>query len=78
MLTWPRQLTLSRFDSALTSLAPGYYKAGKVCAFDPKKEPSTLRTNLRYWKQFIAYYYHVAYRGSYFTLPTNKSKCPKD
>ena len=41
ILTWPRQLALSRFHTA----------AGlgqKTRAFDPKKEPNTLKTNFGY------------------------------
>src|ERR1700684_1036819 len=60
MLTWPRQLALSRF---YTTAAPGQ----KLRAFDPKKEPNTLKTNFGYWKQFLTYSYRVAYRGSHFT-----------
>jgi hypothetical protein len=39
MLTWPRQLTLSRFYTAAV---------GKSLGFDPKKEPNTLKTNFGY------------------------------
>jgi hypothetical protein len=39
MLTWPRQLVLSRFHTAAV---------GKTRGFDPKKEPNTLRTNFGY------------------------------
>ncbi|KAG4439195.1 hypothetical protein IFR05_005316 [Cadophora sp. M221] len=55
MLTWPRQLALSRFYTA-ASLGQ------KTRAFDPKKEPNTLKTNFGYWKQFLTYTYWVAYR----------------
>jgi hypothetical protein len=41
MLTWPRQLALSRFH---TAAVPGR----KIRAFDPKKELSTLKTNFGY------------------------------
>ncbi|KFZ22426.1 hypothetical protein V502_02883 [Pseudogymnoascus sp. VKM F-4520 (FW-2644)] len=58
MLTWPRQLALSRFSTAST---------GKLRGFEPKKEPGTLRTNFGYWKQFLTYCYRVAYRGGYLT-----------
>ncbi|KUJ07246.1 uncharacterized protein LY89DRAFT_372159 [Mollisia scopiformis] len=60
MLTWPRQLALSRFH---TGAAPGQ----KIRAFDPKKEPNTLKTNFGYWKQFLTFCYRVVYRGSHFT-----------
>jgi hypothetical protein len=62
MLTWPRQLALSRFHIAAM---------GKARGFDPKKEPNTLKTNFGYWKQFLTYNYRVAYRGSHFTTANN-------
>jgi len=47
VLTWPRQLALSRFHTAAAAAAaPGQ----KTRAFDPKKEPSTLKTNFGYWR----------------------------
>ena len=58
MLNWPRQLALTRFFTA----APGQ----KIRAFEPKKEPSTVKINFGYWKQFLAYCYRVAYRGGHF------------
>jgi hypothetical protein len=39
MLTWPRQLALSRFHTAAV---------GKARGFDPKKEPNILKTNFGY------------------------------
>jgi hypothetical protein len=41
MLTWLQQLALSRF---YTAVIPGQ----KIRVFDPKKEPSTLKTNFGY------------------------------
>ncbi|TVY62819.1 hypothetical protein LSUE1_G006900 [Lachnellula suecica] len=38
MLTWPRQLALSRFYTATT---------GKARGFEPKKEPETVKINRR-------------------------------
>jgi hypothetical protein len=70
MLTWPRQLALSRFH---TAAAPGQ----KVRAFDPKKEPNTLKTNFGYWKQFLTYCYRVAYRGGYFTTADDDQRTPE-
>ncbi len=58
MLTWPRQLALSRFHTATV---------GKARGFEPRKEPETVRTNCRYWKQFLAYYYRVVHGGGHFT-----------
>ncbi len=46
MLTWPRQLALSRFHAAT---------CGKARGFEPKKEPETVKTNRRHWKQFLTY-----------------------
>ncbi|KUJ09522.1 uncharacterized protein LY89DRAFT_724486 [Mollisia scopiformis] len=70
MLTWPRQLALSRFH---TAAAPGQ----KLRAFDPKKEPNTLKTNFGYWKQFLTYCYQVAYRGSHFTTADDDQRTPE-
>ena len=58
MLTWPRQLALSRFHTATV---------GKARGFEPRKEPETMRTNCRYWKQFLAYYYRVVHGRGHFT-----------
>jgi hypothetical protein len=60
MLTWPRQLALGRFYTAVV---------GKARGFEPKKEPQTLLTYFGYWKQFLAYYYRVVHRGGHFTPP---------
>jgi hypothetical protein len=54
ILTWARQLALSRFHTATV---------GKARGFDPKKEPSTVKTNFGFWKLFLAYYYRVVHRG---------------
>ncbi|KAG4428112.1 hypothetical protein IFR05_016406 [Cadophora sp. M221] len=61
MLTWPRQLALSRFHTA-ASLGQ------KTRAFNLKKKPNMLKTNFGYWKQFLTYTYWVAYRGNHFTM----------
>ncbi len=68
MLTWPRQLALSRFHAAA---------AGKARGFDPKKEAGTLKTNFGYWKQFLTYCYRVAYRGSHFSTADNDQRTPE-
>jgi len=67
MLTWPRQLALSRFHTAAV---------GKARGFDPK-EPNTLKTNFGYWKQFLTYSYRVAYCGSYFTTADDDQRTPE-
>ncbi|KAH8669659.1 hypothetical protein BGZ60DRAFT_408012 [Tricladium varicosporioides] len=70
MLTWPRQLALSRFH---TAAALGQ----KIRAFDPKKEPQTLKINFGYWKQFLTYSYRVAYRGNHFTTAGDDQRTPE-
>jgi hypothetical protein len=40
LLTWPRQLALSRFYTTVV---------GKARGFDPKKQLATLKTNFGYW-----------------------------
>jgi superfamily II DNA or RNA helicase len=70
MLTWPRQLALSRFH---TAAAPGQ----KTRAFDPKKEPATLRTNFGYWKQLLTYCYRVVHRGGHFTGEDDDQRTPE-
>ena len=70
MRTWPRQLALSRFH---TAVAPGQ----KTRAFDPKKEPNTLKTNFGSWKQFLTYSYRVAYRGDHFTAADSDQRTPE-
>jgi len=69
MLTWPRQLALSRFHTATV---------GKARGFEPKKEPATVKTNRRYWKQFLTYYYRVIHSGSHFTTSGNSQQTPID
>jgi hypothetical protein len=69
MLTWPRQLALSRFHTATV---------GKARGFEPKKEPETVKTNRRYWKQFLTYYYRVVHNGSHFTTSDNSQQTPAD
>jgi superfamily II DNA or RNA helicase len=68
MLTWPRQLALSRFHTAAVGRARG---------FDPKKEASTLKINFGYWKQCLTYSYRVAYRRSHFTTTDADQRTPE-
>jgi hypothetical protein len=70
ILTWPRQLALSRF---YTAAALGQ----KTRAFDPKKEPAMLRTNFGYWKQLLTYYYHIVHRGGHFTGEDDDQRTPE-
>lgn len=69
MLTWPRQLALSRFHTATV---------GKARGFEPKKEPETVKTNRRYWKQFLTYYYRVVYSNGYFAKSDESQRTPAD
>lgn len=69
MLTWPRQLALSRFHAAT---------AGKARGFEPKKEPETVKINRRYWKQFLAYYYRVVHLRGHFTTADPSQQTPTD
>ena len=69
MMTWPRQLALSRFHTATT---------GKARGFEPKKEPETVKTNCRYWKQFLAYYYRVVHSGGHFATSERGQRTPAD
>ena len=65
ILTWPRQLVLSRFYTTTI---------GKVRGFDLKKESNILKTNFDYWKQFLIYNYRVAYCGSHFITVDNNDQ----
>ena len=69
MLTWPRQLALSRFHTATT---------GKARGFEPKKEPETVKINRRYWKQFLTYYYRVVHGSGHFTTSDESQRTPAD
>ncbi|TVY12548.1 hypothetical protein LARI1_G009653, partial [Lachnellula arida] len=69
MLTWPRQLALSRFHTATT---------GKARGFEPKKEPETVKINRRYWKQFLTYYYRVVHGSGHFTASDESQRAPAD
>jgi hypothetical protein len=69
MLTWPRQLALSRFHTATV---------GKARGFEPKKEPETVKINRRYWKQFLAYYYRVVHGSGHFTASSEGQRTPAD
>ena len=69
MLTWPRQLALSRFHTAT---------AGKARGFEPKKEPETVKINRRYWKQFLTYYYRVVHSSGHFTTSDQGQRTPAD
>ena len=51
---------------------------GKAQGFEPKKEPETVKTNCRYWKQFLTYYYWVIHSGSHFTMSGNSQQTPAD
>lgn len=70
MPTWPRQLALSRFHTATVEEARG---------FEPKKEqPETVKTNRRYWKQFLTYCYRVVHGRGHFTQSDISQQMPVD
>lgn len=73
ILTWPRQLALSRFH---TTSVPGQ----KMRAFEPKKEPSALMTYFSYWKQLLTYCYRVAHGAGHFRRDggTAQQQVPED
>lgn len=57
MLTWPRQLALKCFHTIAV---------GKARGFDQHKDPSSLKINFGYWKQFLTYCYRMVYCGGRF------------
>ena len=69
MLTWPRQLALNRFHTVAV---------GKAKGFDPHKDPSSLKINFGYWKQFLTYYYRVVYKGGHFKKLREDQRTPQD
>jgi hypothetical protein len=50
---------------------------GKARGFNPK-EPSTVKTNFEFWKQFPAYHYRVVHRGGHFTTPGGTQRTPAE
>lgn len=54
MLTWPCRVVLSRFQSAQVEAL------GSTRAFDPRKQPNTIKAYFKLAKQFLAYFHRVA------------------
>lgn len=59
MLTWPCRVVLSRFQPSQIDLV------GKTRAFDPYKEPGTLKTYFRLAHRFLSYFYRVVAPDDY-------------
>jgi hypothetical protein len=68
MLTWPRQLALSRFHTAT---------APRPKTLTPRRSPGRSRPDFGYWKQFLTYCYRVAYRGSHFSTADDDQRTPE-
>lgn len=75
MLTWPCRVVLSRFQSAQVDMI------GKTRAFDPYKEPGTLKTYFRTSQRFLSYFYRVIFPNEhYFHIEETRDEAqrPKD
>ncbi|KAK0361997.1 hypothetical protein LTR33_009697 [Friedmanniomyces endolithicus] len=73
MLTWQCRVVLGRFQSAQAETL------GKTRAFEPCKNPGTLRKYIRLAKQVLAYIYRVAAdRGYHFTSDSDNLRQPED
>ncbi|KAK3669171.1 hypothetical protein LTR78_010947 [Recurvomyces mirabilis] len=73
MLTWQCRVVLGRFQSAQVETL------GKTRAFEPHKNPGTLRKYFRPAKQLLAYIYRVvANRGHHFTCDSDDFRRPED
>ena len=60
MLTWPCRVVLSRFQSSQVD------SIGKTRAFDPYKEPGTLKTYFRLAQRFLSYFHRVIFPDEYY------------
>jgi hypothetical protein len=70
MLTWPCRVVLGRFQSSQVEIL------GKTRAFDPYKDPSTLKAYFKLVKQFVAYFGRVAAGRSYhFSSDSEDQSC---
>ena len=65
MLTWPCRVVLSRFQSSPVDLI------GKTRAFDPFKEPGTLKTYFRLAQRFLSYFHRVVFPDDYYFSAEN-------
>jgi hypothetical protein len=60
MLTWPCRVVLSRFQSSQVDMV------GKTRAFDPYKEPGTLKSYFGISQRFLAYFHRVIFPDEYY------------
>jgi hypothetical protein len=60
MLTWPCRVVLSRFQSSQVDMV------GKTRAFDPYKEPGTLKSYFGISQQFLSYFHRVIFPDEYY------------
>ena len=73
MLTWPCRVVLSRFQSSQVDMV------GRTRAFEPYKDPGTLKTYFKLAKQFLAYFGRVAAnRDHHFSADSEDIQRPED
>lgn len=60
MLTWPCRVVLSRFQSSHVDIV------GKTRAFDPYKEPGTLKSYFAISQRFLSYFHRVIFHDEYY------------
>lgn len=60
MLTWPCRVVLSRFQSSQVDMV------GKTRAFDPYKEPGTLKSYFGISQRFLSYFHRVIFPDEYY------------
>jgi len=60
MLTWPCRVVLSRFQSSQVDMV------GKTRAFDPYKEPGTLKSYFGISQRFLSYFHRVVFPDAYY------------
>lgn len=60
MLTWPCRVVLSRFQSSQVDVV------GKTRAFDPYKEPGTLKSYFGISQRFLSYFHRVVFPDEYY------------
>ena len=60
MLTWPCRVVLSRFQSSQVDIV------GKTRAFDPYKEPRTLKSYFAISQRFLSYFHRVIFPDEYY------------
>lgn len=72
MLTWPCRVVLGRFQLSQAELS------GATRAFEPNKEPFTLKAYFRIAKQFLAYFDRVANSREHHFSATGEAVRPED